>query len=143
MEIHHKLEGEQGEQNNSKASSFFGVLTQIIVLDVIFSFDSILTAVGLADDVLIMIIAVIIAMIIMIAFAGKISAFINKHPTLQMLALSFLILIGFTLFAEAFHAEIPKGYIYFAVFFSLSVEVLNIRFRKKSQPVELNKRIEE
>lgn len=143
VEIHHKLEGEHGEANQPKATSFFAVIMQIILLDVIFSFDSILTAIGLADDVLIMIIAVIIAMVIMMVFAGKISSFINKHPTLQMLALSFLILIGFTLFAEAFHAEIPKGYIYFAVFFSLMVEVLNMRLRKTKRPVVLKKRIEE
>lgn len=143
VEIHHKLEGEHGEQNQSKATSFSGVITQIILLDIIFSFDSILTAVGLAEDVLIMIIAVVIALVIMMIFAGKISSFISKHPTLQMLALSFLILIGFTLFAESLHAEIPKGYIYFAVFFSLLVEVLNIRLRKNSKPLELKKRIEE
>ena len=143
VEIHHKLEGEEDEANKPKASSFFGIIMQIIVLDIIFSFDSILTAVGLADEVIIMIIAVVIALVIMMVFAGKISRFINEHPTLQMLALSFLILIGFTLFVEALHYEIPKGYIYFAVFFSLMVEVLNMRFRKQSKPVELKKRIEE
>ena len=143
VEIHHKLEGEEDEANKPKVSSFFGIIMQIIVLDIIFSFDSILTAVGLADEVIIMIIAVVIALVIMMVFAGKISRFINEHPTLQMLALSFLILIGFTLFVEALHYEIPKGYIYFAVFFSLMVEVLNMRFRKQSKPVELKKRIEE
>ena len=143
LEISHKLEGEKGVENKPKTTSFFGVISQIILLDIIFSFDSILTAVGLADDVLIMIIAVVIALILMMVFAGKISSFVNKHPSIQMLALSFLILIGFTLFAEAFYAEIQKGYIYFAVFFSLMVEVLNMRLRKKSKPVELRKRIED
>ncbi len=109
----------------------------------IFSFDSILTAVGLVDDVIIMIIAVVIALIIMMVFAGKISRFINKHPTLQILALSFLILIGFMLMVEGFHVEVPKGYIYFAVFFSLAVEVINMKMRKKSsaRKVELHPRI--
>lgn len=142
LEIHHKLEGVEGASNKPNVASFSGVIFQILMLDVIFSFDSILTAVGLAKEILIMIIAVVIAMIIMMAFAGRISEFVNKHPTLQMLALSFLILIGFTLFVEALHYEIPKGYIYFAVFFSLSVEVLNLRMRKKREPVVLKKRID-
>jgi predicted tellurium resistance membrane protein TerC len=130
-EIHHKMSGEEQHGTNSKAKSFAAVITQIIALDFIFSFDSILTAVGLTEDVLIMIIAVILAMIVMIVFSGKISEFINNHPTLQVLALSFLILIGFMLLIEALHYHVPKGYIYFAVAFSLSVEFINMKIRKK------------
>lgn len=140
-EIHHTLEGDEHEEKEKKAASFSGIILQIVALDLVFSFDSILTAVGLTPEVLIMIIAVIIAMFTMMAFAGKISAFINKHPSLQMLAMSFLILIGFMLGLEAFHIEIPKGYIYFAVFFSLTVEALNIRRRKNQMAVKLRKRI--
>ncbi len=145
MEIHHKMEGDpQTVSSKSGAVTFKSVIFQIIVLDIIFSFDSILTAVGLVDHVSIMIIAVIISMIIMMLAAGKISAFINKHPTLQILALSFLILIGFMLMLEGFHFEVPKGYIYFAVFFSLAVEMVNLRMRKKTaDPVELKPRIKE
>lgn len=141
VEIHHKLEGEENADQSVKATSFGAVIFQIILLDIIFSFDSILTAIGLAEEVLIMIIAVVISLIIMMVFAGKISRFISEHPTLQLLALSFLILIGFTLFVEALHYEIPKGYIYFAVFFSLLVEILNMRLRKPVKPVKLKKRI--
>lgn len=143
MEIHHKMEGETEEVKPNSAKSLSGVIAQIIVLDIIFSFDSILTAVGLAKDVLVMIIAVVIALGIMMAFAGKISSFINKNPTLQILALSFLILIGFMLLVEGFHIEVPKGYIYFAVFFSLTVEMINLRIRKRSKTVELNARMKE
>ena len=119
------------------------VIIQIILLDIIFSFDSILTAVGLAKELILMVIAVVIAMIIMLLFSGKISGFIKKHPSLEILALSFLILIGFMLIVEAFHHEVPKGYIYFAVFFSLTVEFINIRIRSRRRVVRLNKRIEE
>ena len=140
-EIHHTLEGDEHEAKEHKQVSFGGIILQIVALDLVFSFDSILTAVGLTKYVIIMIIAVVIAMIIMMTFAGRISAFINKHPSLQMLAMSFLILIGFMLGLEAFHIEIPKGYIYFAVFFSLSVEVLNMRRRKNAMAVKLRKRI--
>ncbi|HAH37278.1 MAG TPA: hypothetical protein DEQ87_05045 [Algoriphagus sp.] len=144
MEIHHKMEGDPQEIKANTGKSFGSVIAQIVFLDIIFSFDSILTAVGLVDHVIIMIIAVVISLGIMMAFAGKISRFINQHPTLQILALSFLILIGFMLFLEGFHQEVPKGYIYFAVFFSLSVELLNIRVRKKStDPVELKPRLKE
>jgi len=142
MEIHHKMEGDPEEIKAQSAKSFGSVILQIIFLDIIFSFDSILTAVGLVDHVSIMIIAVVISMGIMMTFAGKISNFINGHPTLQILALSFLILIGFMLILEGFHFEVPKGYIYFAVFFSLAVEVINLRMKKKSRnPVELKSRI--
>ncbi|MCF8256352.1 MAG: TerC family protein [Flavobacteriales bacterium] len=145
MEIHHKMQGTPEEVHAGKAKSVSGVILQIILLDIIFSFDSILTAVGLVKEVLVMIIAVIIALGIMMTFAGKISRFINNNPTLQILALSFLILIGFMLMVQGFHVEVPKGYIYFAVFFSLSVEMINLRVRKKSKAdvVELNPRMKE
>lgn len=137
-EIHHKIEGEEdSEISSSRKASFAGTIVQIILLDMVFSFDSILTAVGLTEEVLIMIIAVVIAMAIMITLAGKISDFINNHPTLQILALSFLILIGFMLIVEGLHFHVPKGYIYFAVGFSLLVEVLNMRLRKRRNPVQL------
>jgi len=129
-EIHHKMNenDEANEDKPKKTSSFISVLLQILVLDLVFSFDSILTAVGLSDNFTLMVVAIVLAMIVMLAFAGKVSAFINKYPTLQVLALSFLILIGFTLILEieAVDIDIPKGYVYFAVFFSLAVEALNI-----------------
>jgi predicted tellurium resistance membrane protein TerC len=145
VEIHHKMEGKAEEVKSNSASGFSQVIFQIILLDVIFSFDSILTAVGLVKEVTIMIIAVIISMLVMMLFAGKISKFINRHPTLQILALSFLILIGFMLLVEGFHVEVPKGYIYFAVFFSLSVELVNMRMRNRNEgePVKLNPRIKQ
>ncbi|MDR4504303.1 MAG: TerC family protein [Candidatus Scalindua sp.] len=130
-EIHHKIEGNEHETEVKKVSAFSSALIQIVLLDMIFSFDSILTAVGLTDKIILMIIAVIVSIIVMMIFSGVISAFINKHPTLQVLALSFLMLIGFMLAIEAFHYHVPKGYIYFAVFFSLIVEVINIKVRKK------------
>ena len=136
-EIHHKLEGAEGGKKSTKAASFGMVLVQILAVDMIFSFDSILTAVGLVDHVIVMIIAVVISIGVMMAFAGPVSDFIQKHPTMQMLALSFLILIGVMLIVEGLHQHIPKGYIYFAIFFSLLVEVLNMRLRKKSHPVQL------
>jgi len=144
-EIHHKMQGTPEVVKPGTAKSVSGVIAQIILLDIIFSFDSILTAIGLVKEVLVMIIAVVISLGIMMAFAGKISRFINSNPTLQILALSFLILIGFMLMVEGFHVEVPKGYIYFAVFFSLSVEMINLRMRKKSgkDAVELNPRIKE
>jgi len=131
-EIHHKVEGKEEETKVKKVSAFNTAIMQIVLLDIIFSFDSILTAVGLTNEIILMVIAVIVSIIIMMIFSGNISRFINKHPTLQVLALSFLILIGFMLVVEALHYHVPKGYIYFAVFFSLIVEVINIRVRKKS-----------
>ncbi|WP_266203277.1 TerC family protein [Pontibacter kalidii] len=137
-EIHNKLEGEEETHAEGKAYATLGqVLIQIILIDIVFSFDSILTAVGLAQEVIIMIIAVILAMIIMLIFAKYVSDFVNKHPTVKMLALAFLLLIGFMLVVEALHQHIPKGYIYFAMFFSLLVEMLNMRLRKKTTPVHL------
>jgi len=136
LEIHHKVEGStdlSGGGAKEATRSFSQTIVQIALLDIVFSFDSILTAIGMTEKVILMIIAVVISLVIMLIFAGEVADFIEKHPTLQMLALSFLILIGFILVTESFHVAIPKGYIYFAVFFSLSVEFLNIRtFRKKS-----------
>lgn len=133
-EIHDKVEQDEHElKQNSKKMGFTNVIIQIVILDIIFSFDSILTAVGMSRELVIMIAAVVISIIIMMFFAGPISRFINKYPTLQMLALSFLILIGFMLMLESVHIEVPKGYIYFAVFFSLLVEFLNIRMRRPKQ----------
>ncbi len=138
-EIHNKLEGEEEETHGTaKVHASLGkVLIQIILIDIVFSFDSILTAVGLAQEIIIMIVAVILAMGIMLIFAKYVSDFVNKHPTVKMLALAFLILIGFMLVVEALHQHIPKGYIYFAMFFSLLVEMLNMRLRKKTIPVHL------
>jgi len=134
-EIHAKMEGHSHSEAAVVYTSLFRVIIQIVLLDLVFSFDSILTAVGLTENLLIMIVAVVIAMGIMMIFAGRISRFINNHPTFEILALSFLILIGFMLVLEGFHKEIPKGYIYFAVFFSLLVELVNMRIRKKQKPV--------
>jgi predicted tellurium resistance membrane protein TerC len=139
MEIHHKMEGEEEEKKTSKVHSLLNVVAQIILLDIIFSFDSILTAVGLTDELILMIIAVIISMGVMMLFSKSISEFISQHPTLEILALSFLILIGFMLSIEAFQYHVPKGYIYFAVFFSMVVEMLNIKLRKKRNPIKLRK----
>lgn len=140
-EIHHTLEGDEHQVKKSKSVTVSKVILQIVALDIVFSFDSILTAVGLTEHVLIMIIAVTLAMIVMMSSAGKISAFINKHPSLQMLVMSFLILIGFMLVLEGIGEHIEKGYIYFAVFFSLAVEALNMRKRSKDRVVKLRKRI--
>lgn len=137
-EIHEKLEGEDGEVTNRITPTFASVIVQILLLDIVFSLDSVITAIGMARQIPVMIAAVILAVGFMLVFAGKISAFIEKHPTLKMLALSFLIMIGFTLTLEGFHKEIPKGYIYFAMAFSVGVEVLNINFRKRSQKVHLH-----
>lgn len=141
LEMHHKLEGEAETEVKSRFSSFGAVILQIIVLDIVFSFDSILTAVGLAKHVEIMITAVIISLGIMLIAAGPISNFINKRPTMKMLALSFLLLIGFMLIAEGFEQHVDKGYIYFAMVFAFGVEMLNGRVRgDKSKPVKLRER---
>lgn len=137
MEINAKLEGDKEEHHKKGKASFSSIVLQVIILDIVFSFDSIITAVGLAQHVEIMILAVIISMFIMMAASGGISQFIEKHPSIKILALSFLMMIGMLLVAEAFDAHVPKGYAYFAMAFSLLVEMLNIRMRKKSQPVEL------
>lgn len=137
-EIHGKLEGEEGHGSARVAPGFTSVIIQILLLDIVFSLDSVITAVGMVKQVSVMIAAVVIAVLFMLAFAGFISSFIERHPTLKMLALSFLILIGVTLVAEGFHREIPKGYIYFAMAFSVGVEIMNLRLRKKSAPVHLH-----
>jgi predicted tellurium resistance membrane protein TerC len=144
LEIHSKLEKPKPEEAHKKAAyaAIGSVILQIVLIDAVFSFDSILTAIGLVDDVAVMIIAVVISIIIMMAFAGGISRFINKHPTLQMLALSFLIAIGIMLVAEGFHQKISKSYIYTMIAFSLLVELLNMRLRKNSESVKLNKQEE-
>lgn len=137
-EIFHKVEGETSElvkEHGTKNVTFRSIILQIVLLDIVFSFDSILTAVGLTDQIIIMILAVIIAMVIMMVFSGSVSDFINKYPSMQILALSFLLLIGFMLVLEGLPEQlslhVPKGYIYFAVFFSLFVEMINIRLIKK------------
>ena len=130
-EIHDKLEGEDGEVTNRMKVSFSGVVFQILILDLVFSLDSVITAVGMSNRVPVMIAAVILAVLFMLVFAKNISDFIDKHPTVKILALSFLLLIGCALVAEGFHKEIPKGYIYFAMAFSLSVECLNLKMKKK------------
>ncbi|MAG62996.1 hypothetical protein CMO84_05680 [Candidatus Woesearchaeota archaeon] len=137
-EIHHKLEGTE-EEGAPKAgtASFRKVMIQILILDLVFSLDSVITAVGMAQHIGVMIVAVILAVAVMMLTAGRISAFIEKHPTLKMLALSFLLLIGVNLVAEGLGQHIPKGYIYFAMAFSVFVEALNLRVRTKKKPVNL------
>lgn len=138
FEIHDKLEGEEHHAAAGKAAATMGsVIAQIMLIDIVFSLDSVITAVGMTPHVPIMMVAVIMAAIVMLVFAGPISNFVAKHPTMKMLALAFLILIGVMLIAEAFGQHIDKGYIYFAMAFSLLVEILNMRLRKKGPPVEL------
>ncbi|WP_304064156.1 TerC family protein [Pedobacter glucosidilyticus] len=136
-EIHEKLEGDEGDHSVKKVYSFTGVIIQILILDIVFSLDSVITAVGMADEIMVMIAAVTIAVVVMMFSAAAISNFVNQHPTVKMLALSFLLLIGFSLVAEGLDQHIPKGYIYFAMAFSVLVEVLNLKSKKKSKPVEL------
>lgn len=140
LEIHHKLrQGESQERTiTSKPIGFNAVILQIVLVDAVFSFDSILTAVGLVDNIIVMIIAVIISIIIMMLFAGPVTNIINKHPTLQMLALSFLVVIGVVLIAGGLHQEVSKSIIYSCLGFSLVVELLNIRLRKTGKAVKLN-----
>lgn len=138
-EIHAKLEGKPEHGPHIKNLSLRTAIIQIILLDVVFSLDSILTAVGLVENVLIIIIAIVISLVVMLVFAKSISDFIHKHPTMKMLAISFLMMIGLVLVVEGLHVHVPKGYIYFAMAFSLGVEVLNMKIRKKSKPVELKK----
>lgn len=138
-EIHQKLEGEQGHASVRVKPSFSSVIIQILLLDIVFSLDSVITAVGMVDDISIMISAVVIAVGFMMVFAAPISNFVERHPTFKMLALSFLLLIGFTLIAEGWGRHIPKGYIYAAMAFSLFVEALNLKLRKASgEPVKLH-----
>jgi predicted tellurium resistance membrane protein TerC len=137
-EIHEKLESADEKETKGKIYSFTGVIFQILLLDIVFSLDSVITAVGMAEHVEIMIAAVIIAVVIMMLSASAISKFVNNHPTVKMLALSFLLLIGVSLLAEGFDQHIPKGYIYFAMAFSILVEMLNLKMNKtKKKPVKL------
>ena len=140
-EIHDKLEGLEGHAEAKVRPSFTSVIIQIMLLDIVFSLDSVITAVGMVQELGVMIAAVIIAVIIMLFASGPISSFVNKHPTLKILALSFLLLIGFTLVVEGLHQHIPKGYIYFAMGFSIFVEMLNLRLRTPAAavPVDLHK----
>ncbi len=138
-EIHQKLEGVEGHASVRAKSSFVSVIVQILLLDIVFSLDSVITAVGMVDQLAIMIAAVIIAAGVMIVTARPISSFVDRHPTIKILALSFLLLIGFTLIVEGLHQHIPKGYIYFAMAFSVFVEMLNLRLRKvHAEPVKLH-----
>jgi len=138
MEMHHSLEGaETHVGGNAKKISFWGTIAQIAVLDIVFSLDSVITAVGLSDNVSVMIVAIVIAVLVMLAFSEALSRYIEKHPTIKILALSFLSLIGMSLVAEGFDFHIEKGYIYFAMAFSVIVELINIRMRA-SQPVKLH-----
>jgi predicted tellurium resistance membrane protein TerC len=135
-EIHARLEGEEDEQSGRRrAASFSSILVQIALLDIVFSLDSVITAVGMVDQVSVMIVAVVISVIIMMVAAGPISAFVNRHPTVKILALSFLLLIGLSLLLEGFDHHIPKGYIYFAMAFSVFVEMVNLRVRVKRPEV--------
>jgi predicted tellurium resistance membrane protein TerC len=138
-EIHERLEGEEGHASAKIRAAFWSVIFQIMLLDIVFSLDSVITAVGMANELMIMIIAVITAALVMIFASGPIGHFVEQHPTVKMLALAFLLLIGFTLIVEGLHQHIPKGYIYFAMGFSIFVEVLNLRLRgRAAQPVNLH-----
>ena len=134
IEIRHKIEGEDDLKDPSlKKVALNAAILQIVIIDIVFSFDSILTAVGLVDNLLIMVLAVIFAMIVMLIFSEKVSDFVNNNPTIKMLALAFLLMIGMILVADAFHFHVPKGYVYFSMAFSLLVESLNMRMHKKKQ----------
>ena len=141
MEIHHKLEGEAGSQSAKVYPTFRSVVIQIMLLDVVFSLDSVITAVGMVDTLWVMVTAVVIAVIVMVIFAETVSAFVDRHPTVKILALSFLLLIGTALIAEGLDLHIPKGYIYFAMAFSVFVEMLNLRLKRKAEPVVLHERV--
>jgi predicted tellurium resistance membrane protein TerC len=136
-EIHDRLEGEEGHASVKGKSSFTSVLVQIALLDIVFSLDSVITAVGMVDHVSVMVVAVVISVLIMMLAAEPISGFVHRHPTVKMLALSFLLLIGMSLLAEGFDHHIPKGYVYFAMGFSVFVEAMNLKMRKKATPVHL------
>jgi len=141
FEIHDKLEGVEGHMSGKAVKSFANVITQILLLDIIFSLDSVITAVGMAKELIIMVLAVVIAVGVMMLSSKSISEFVEKHPTVKMLALSFLLLIGVSLIAEGFEQHIPKGYIYFAMAFSVFVEMLNLKMKSKTRnPVELRNR---
>jgi len=140
FEIHDKLEGDEGHASRKVAASFSSVIVQIMLLDIVFSLDSVITAVGMVDEVWVMIAAVMLSVTLMLFSAEPISAFVHQHPTVKMLALSFLLLIGMSLLLEGFEQHIPKGYIYFAMGFSVFVEMINLRMRRKTEPVHLKER---
>ncbi|HXG26095.1 MAG TPA: TerC family protein [Candidatus Binatia bacterium] len=146
-EIHHALEGDEPAEdgNGRRAAATFGsVIVQIGLLDIVFSLDSVITAVGMADDIPVMIIAIVIAIAVMLVASGPLSAFVERHPTVKMLALSFLLLIGMSLVADGFDVHIPKGYIYFAMGFSVFVELLNLRLRRtRTEPIHLRPSLED
>jgi predicted tellurium resistance membrane protein TerC len=136
-EIHDKLEGDEGHGSARIAASFTAVIVQVMLLDIVFSLDSVITAVGMANDLPVMVAAVVIAVGVMMWSAGAIASFVDRHPTVKILALSFLLLIGVSLMSDGLHQHIPKGYIYFAMAFSVFVETVNLRVRGKTKPVEL------
>ena len=140
LEIHDSLEGEETESSSGRRVGFLAVIAQIGVIDIVFSLDSVITAVGMARHLPVMIIAVVLAVVVMMFSARAIGDFVDRHPTIKVLALSFLVLIGFALIAEGIDLHIPKGYIYFAMAFSVVVEMLNLKLRKVSQPVHLHKK---
>jgi predicted tellurium resistance membrane protein TerC len=144
MEIHESLEGAGEERTEKAAAGFAGVIFQIALIDIIFSLDSVITAVGLAQDVAVMIIAIVVAVLVMMFASKAISEFVDRHPTIKVLALSFLVVVGVALIAEGFDWHVPRGYIYFAMAFSTVVEMLNIRMRRRAaKPVKLHKAIED
>jgi predicted tellurium resistance membrane protein TerC len=138
VEIHDRLEGEEGHESTRVAPSFAAVIVQIMLLDIVFSLDSVITAVGMAEDISVMVAAVVLAVGIMMFSAEPISGFVNRHPTVKMLALSFLLLIGVSLIGDGLGMHIPKGYIYFAMGFSVFVEMINLRLRNVGPPVKLH-----
>jgi predicted tellurium resistance membrane protein TerC len=138
IEIHEKLEGGEGEASVRVGATFRAVIVQILLLDIVFSLDSIITALGMANQLIVMVVAVVVAVGFMMLFSGNISAFVEQHPTIKILALSFLILIGVALIGDGLDMHIPKGYIYFAMAFSVCVEMLNMRLRRRSPPVKLH-----
>jgi predicted tellurium resistance membrane protein TerC len=143
VEIHESLEGAGEERTAGALAGFAATIAQIALIDIIFSLDSVITAVGLAQDVAVMVIAIIAAVVVMMFAAGAIGDFVDRHPTIKVLALSFLVVVGVALISEGFDWHVPRGYIYFAMAFSTVVEMLNIRMRKKAEPVKLHKTIEE
>jgi predicted tellurium resistance membrane protein TerC len=143
VEIHHALEGTEQGGMGVRTAGFAAVLVQIALIDIVFSFDSVITAVGLAQHVPVMVLAIVIAVLVMMVAARPVSEFVDSHPTVKMLALSFLVLIGVALIAEGFELHIPKGYIYFAMAYALGVEMLNLKIRKARAPVKLHRHVAE
>jgi predicted tellurium resistance membrane protein TerC len=140
LEIHEALEGDESPEHNIRAAGFAATIAQIGIIDIVFSLDSVITAVGMAENIEVMVIAIVLAVGVMMLSAKAIGDFVDDHPTVKMLALSFLVLIGFALIGEGMDLHIPKGYIYFAMAFSVVVEALNLAMRRRRKPVELHKR---